>query len=492
MTQTTRWSTLSHAEIRSAGSPAEDDPPVLGDAAARIARNLQRGALNPDTVSACCAGVDVAALALALVLTAGAPAVAVGAAIAAVFATGLVRGYRLSTLRDPGRALAAALPLWVMAAGLTGVASGQPLSGALLSVTVGALVLLWLRAISAAGVRWILDSGMTERRAVIVGGGGNAERLIRGLAMRPDNDIRICGIFDDRGDDRSPTLVAGCRKLGTVAELVEFARIARIDMLIVTLPLSAEARILSLLGRLWVLPVDIRMSAYSADFGFRRRDDSAGAHPALIDVLRAPLAGGRRALKRLFDLLVGSAALAALSPLMLLTALAIRLDSPGPVLFRQKRHGFNHQAVSVWKFRSLRHDQADPLARSVVTRGDPRVTRVGRIIRKTSIDELPQLFNVLCGDLSLVGPRPHALAAISSRDQAFTEIVDGYSGRHKVPPGITGWAQINGWRGEIDDPEKLRQRFEHDLYYIENWSFWLDVYILLMTPLRLFHTRNAY
>jgi len=128
----------------------------------------------------------------------------------------------------------------------------------------------------------------------------------------------------------------------------------------------------------------------------------------------------------------------------------------------------------------------------VVTRGDPRVTRVGRFIRKTSIDELPQLFNVLAGTLSLVGPRPHVLNAVSSRAQTFAEIVGGYSGRHRVPPGITGWAQINGWRGEIDDPEKLRKRFEHDLYYIENWSLRLDLYILAMTPLRLLRSENAY
>ena len=133
-----------------------------------------------------------------------------------------------------------------------------------------------------------------------------------------------------------------------------------------------------------------------------------------------------------------------------------------------------------------------PTARKVVTKGDPRVTRVGRFIRKTSIDELPQLFNVLAGTLSLVGPRPHVLNAVSSRAQTFSEIVGGYSGRHRVPPGITGWAQINGWRGEIDDPEKLRQRFEHDLYYIENWSLKLDLYILAMTPLRLLRAENAY
>ena len=138
------------------------------------------------------------------------------------------------------------------------------------------------------------------------------------------------------------------------------------------------------------------------------------------------------------------------------------------------------------------HAQSDPTARQVVRKGDARVTRVGRFLRKSSIDELPQLFNVLMGDLSLVGPRPHVLNAVSSRQEAFEAIVDGYAARHKVRPGVTGWAQIHGWRGEIDDPEALQKRVEHDLRYIENWSIWLDLYILAVTPLRLLDTRNAY
>ncbi|MFN3615182.1 MAG: exopolysaccharide biosynthesis polyprenyl glycosylphosphotransferase, partial [Rubrimonas sp.] len=334
---------------------------------------------------------------------------------------------------------------------------------------------------------WCVEAGLTERRAVLVGGGPNAERVIRGLDAAPDNDIRIVGIFDDRDDERSPPLVAGARKLGGVAELIAFARIAHIDMLIITLPLEAEKRILSLLGALWVLPVDIRLSAIAQDYDFRRRGGVG-----MIDVIRQPMRGGQRLRKRALDVVAASIAIVALSPVMLLTALAVKLDSPGPVFFRQKRHGYNDRVVEVLKFRSMRADACDPAARRVVTKGDPRVTRVGRFIRKTSIDELPQLFNVLKGDLSLVGPRPHVVGAVSSQAQTFADIVSGYSGRHRAPPGITGWAQINGWRGEIDDPEKLRKRFEHDLYYIENWSIWFDLYILAMTPIRLFRTENAY
>jgi len=180
-------------------------------------------------------------------------------------------------------------------------------------------------------------------------------------------------------------------------------------------------------------------------------------------------------------------------PLMALVALAIRLDSPGPVLFRQKRFGFNNERIDVFKFRSLYHDQADPLAAKVVTRDDPRVTRVGRFIRKTSLDELPQLFNVVFkSNLSLVGPRPHAVQG-KLQSRLFDEAVDGYFARHRVKPGITGWAQINGWRGEVDSEEKIQKRVEFDLYYIENWSVLFDLFILLKTPLALMtKNENAY
>jgi lipopolysaccharide/colanic/teichoic acid biosynthesis glycosyltransferase len=177
---------------------------------------------------------------------------------------------------------------------------------------------------------------------------------------------------------------------------------------------------------------------------------------------------------------------------MALVALAVKLDSPGPVFFKQRRHGFNNEVIEVYKFRSMFTNQLDPLAVKQVTRHDPRVTRVGRIIRKTSLDELPQLFNVVFeGNLSLVGPRPHAIVSRAA-DKLYDEVVDGYFARHRVKPGITGWAQINGWRGETDTPEKIQKRVEHDLYYIENWSILFDVYILAMTPLALIKTENAY
>jgi exopolysaccharide biosynthesis polyprenyl glycosylphosphotransferase len=179
-------------------------------------------------------------------------------------------------------------------------------------------------------------------------------------------------------------------------------------------------------------------------------------------------------------------------PVMGIIAIAIKLESRGPVLFKQKRYGFNNDLIEVYKFRSMRVDASDASASRLVTKGDPRVTRVGRFIRKTSLDELPQLFNVVFkGNLSLVGPRPHAVNA-KAEARRYDEAVDGYFARHRVKPGLTGWAQINGWRGETDTHEKIQQRVEHDLYYIENWSVLLDLYILARTPVALLNTESAY
>jgi exopolysaccharide biosynthesis polyprenyl glycosylphosphotransferase len=197
-------------------------------------------------------------------------------------------------------------------------------------------------------------------------------------------------------------------------------------------------------------------------------------------------------MKWLFDKIIGSLALLLLAPVMAAVALAIKFDSKGPVFFKQRRHGFNNEVVEVYKFRSLYTEFTDANARKQVSKNDPRVTRVGRFIRKTSLDELPQLFNVVfTGNLSLVGPRPHAINARAA-EHSYDEAVDGYFARHKVKPGITGWAQINGWRGATDSPEKIQRRVEHDLYYIENWSLLFDIYILLRTPFAVFSMHNAY
>jgi Undecaprenyl-phosphate glucose phosphotransferase len=355
----------------------------------------------------------------------------------------------------------------------------------------GFVLIFGLRLVMSRLIRRWARDGRMERRALIVGGGKAAEQLIRSVEKQPYNDIRICGIFDDRSSDRSPTVVAGYPKLGTFAELVEFARLTRIDMLIIALPATAEARILQLLRKLWILPVDIRLAAHAHRLRFRPRSYShVGAVP-MFDIFDKPIRDWDSVAKRSFDIVFTLLAIALLWPVMLIAAAAVKLNSKGPALFRQKRHGFNNEVIEVLKFRSMYTDMSDQTAVKAVTKGDPRVTSVGRFLRKSSVDELPQLFNVLKGELSLVGPRPHAVQA-QTGDRRYVDVVDGYFARHRVKPGVTGWAQINGLRGELDSDEKIRARTQFDLDYIENWSLFFDLKILLLTPIRLLNTDNAY
>ncbi|MCW5693109.1 MAG: undecaprenyl-phosphate glucose phosphotransferase [Pseudolabrys sp.] len=338
--------------------------------------------------------------------------------------------------------------------------------------------------------RWTREGRLT-RRTVIVGGGEPGERVVTELRRQKDTGIELIGMFDDRGD-RGGDECAGLAKLGTVDDLVEFGRRTRVDLVIFSLPITAENRILQMLRKLWVLPLDIRLAAHTNKLQFRPRSYSYIGKIPVIDVFDRPIADWDVVMKWLFDKTIGGLALIALSPVLLATAIAIKLDSKGPVIFRQKRYGFNNDLIEVYKFRSMYTDMSDATAAKLVTKDDPRVTRVGRFIRKTSIDELPQLFNVVFkGNLSLVGPRPHAVNA-KAEAKLYADAVDGYFARHRVKPGITGWAQINGWRGETDTHEKIQARVEHDLYYIENWSLLLDLSILLRTPTSLLKTENAY
>ncbi len=357
----------------------------------------------------------------------------------------------------------------------------------------GLTALITERAILRALVRGWARQGRLDRRTIVVGSDKNGEQLVQSLKSQEDSDIDVLGVFDDRNDSRALDTCAGIPKLGKVDDIVEFARRTRIDLVLFALPISAETRILEMLKKLWVLPVDIRLSAHTNKLRFRPRSYSYLGEVPTLDVFEAPITDWDLVMKWLFDHVVGFLILLAALPVMGLVALAIKLDSPGPVLFRQKRFGFNNERIDVFKFRSLYHHQADPTAAKVVTKDDPRVTRVGRFIRKTSLDELPQLFNVVFkNNLSLVGPRPHAVQG-KLQSRLFDEAVDGYFARHRVKPGITGWAQINGWRGEVDTDEKIQKRVEFDLYYIENWSVLFDLFILLKTPLALMtKNENAY
>ena len=357
---------------------------------------------------------------------------------------------------------------------------------------IGGISLIAYRLVLRALVLHWTATGQIKRRTVIVGGGKDAETLIAALNNTAGSDIELLGLFDDRIDERSPDFVAGHPKLGRVADLADFARQTSVDLVIVSMPLSAEKRVLEMLKQLWILPVDIRLSAHMSQLKFAASTYSYVGGLPVFDVADRPISDWNLIFKWLFDKTVALTALILLAPVMIAVAIAIRLESPGPILFRQKRHGFNNELIEIYKFRSMYTDKSDSNAAKLVTKNDPRVTRVGRFIRKTSIDELPQLFNVLRGDLSIVGPRPHALEA-KAANQLYYEAVDGYFARHRVKPGITGWAQIHGWRGETDTLDKIMQRVNHDLYYIENWSVFLDFYIVVMTPFSLFMRReNAY
>jgi Undecaprenyl-phosphate glucose phosphotransferase len=420
--------------------------------------------------------------------------------VAAVISFQAADLYEVQMFRGQLRQMTRMTSAWALVFLLfTGVSFFAKLGGEVSRLWLAAFFLIGLTAL--IGERLILRTlvrswardGRLDRRTVIVGSDQNGEQLVEALNKQDDSDIHVLGVFDDRNDSRALETCAGSPKLGKVDDIVEFARRTRIDLVLFALPISAETRILEMLKKLWVLPVDIRLSAHTNKLRFRPRSYSYLGEVPTLDVFEAPITDWDLVMKWLFDRVVGSICLLLALPVMALVALAIKLDSPGPVLFRQKRLGFNNERIDVFKFRSLYHHQADPTASKMVTRNDPRVTRVGRIIRKTSLDELPQLFNVVFkGNLSLVGPRPHAVN-IKLQSRPFEEAVDGYFARHRVKPGITGWAQINGWRGEIDNEEKIQKRVEFDLYYIENWSVLFDLYILLKTPLALLtKNENAY
>lgn len=350
---------------------------------------------------------------------------------------------------------------------------------------------LTYRFFVAALLRRYNQNGRFNRRAVIVGGGDPAAKVIANLLANNDTGISLVGYFDDRDDNRSLAEAHGVYKLGSIDDLIDFSRATRIDSIIITLPVTAEDRLLQILNRLWVLPVDIRLSAYGQKLRYRPRAYSYIGNLPCLDMFDRPLGEWGQVLKTVMDKVLAFLAIVLFSPILAAVAIAVKLDSKGPVIFKQKRFGFNNELIEVYKFRSMYTDMADSNASKLVTKGDPRVTGVGRFIRRTTMDELPQFFNVLKGDLSLVGPRPHATKA-KAADSLYENVVDGYFARHKVKPGITGWAQINGWRGETDTAEKIERRVEHDLYYIENWSLTFDLYILARTPLALLNTDNAY
>jgi len=344
---------------------------------------------------------------------------------------------------------------------------------------------------------WIQRSGeanLLTSRTVILGASENgqnvAARLLSGLQNGVESNIQLLGFIDDR-KSRIPKDVHGLPILGNSQTLFEMIRRNLVDEVIVALPCTAEVRLRGLFKALSLMPVRVCLVASPITFEFHKRSlvDLAGI-PAFT-VIDQPISGGDYILKDLEDKILATVALIFAAPLMAIIAAAIKLDSPGPVFFRQPRHGFNDCLFNVWKFRTMFVDQSDLGGARQTTRNDPRITRVGGFLRRSSLDELPQLFNVLLGDMSIVGPRPHPVE-LKSGDRKFSEIVDRYAARHRVRPGITGWAQVNGWRGETESVEKIEGRVAYDLYYIENWSIWLDLQILVRTIGVVFNDKNAY
>ena len=286
-----------------------------------------------------------------------------------------------------------------------------------------------------------------RKRIAIVGGGKAAEDAIVTLEKSANLDIEIIGLFDDRFDTRSPESVLKHKKLGKISALANYARDHQVDLIVVAIPMSAEQRLLQILKRLWELPVDIRVSGQAAKLKLSPKAYTYLGDLPLLAIFDRPLSSWNQFTKDVVDRVIALVAIIMLAPVMAVVAIMVKLESKGPAIFKQRRFGYNNELIEVFKFRSMYTDKTDAVAAKLVTKNDPRVTKVGRFIRKTSLDELPQLFNVLSGQLSLVGPRPHATQA-KAAGTLYDEVVEGYFARHKVKPGITGWAQINGWRGE--------------------------------------------
>jgi Undecaprenyl-phosphate glucose phosphotransferase len=330
-------------------------------------------------------------------------------------------------------------------------------------------------------------AGQMLRNVAIVGVGGQARHLVARLNEQDVPWKRIVGIFDDR-KTRIGNEVDGYPILGDLDDLVGYVRRGKINDVVITLPWSADERLVSIIARLRVLPVHVYLGSDLIGYHFPRHHRQLLEGVPVLEIASAPLSGWSGFVKLIEDKAMAVVLLILFAPLLLLIAVAIKLDSRGPVLFRQARYGFNNEVIVVYKFRTMYHDRPPDEGVPQAQRNDPRVTRVGRLLRRTSLDELPQLLNVLVGDMSMIGPRPHAV----EHNEQYSALIGGYYGRHKVKPGITGWAQVNGLRGETESLDKMAARVEHDIHYIENWSVWFDLKIIMMTALLGWVHKNAF
>jgi Undecaprenyl-phosphate glucose phosphotransferase len=340
-------------------------------------------------------------------------------------------------------------------------------------------------------MHWQLEqwrhAGLLKIRVAVVGANESSAHFLRHLLSLTDEDFQLVGVYDERRT-RLPESFEGQPIAGGVDDLVRRFREEPIDEIVIAVPWRASARIAELVKQLKTLPVNVRLCPEAVAYELPYRGYGSFTGVPMLDIFERPLTGWGWLVKAAEDRLLAAVGLVIVLPLMGLIAMLVKLDSAGPVFFAQKRYGFNNNEFTVLKFRTMVTDAGADGDVPQARRNDPRVTNVGAFLRRTSLDELPQLFNVLKGDMSLVGPRPHAVA----HNEKFADLIDDYLSRHKVKPGITGWAQVNGLRGEVDTPAKIQQRVHYDLYYIDNWSLLLDLKILLLTLFVGFIHRNAY
>jgi len=340
---------------------------------------------------------------------------------------------------------------------------------------------LILRGVSA----WIRVRGWDLRTAVVVGSGSDANRIVHTFDRNRWAGIDIRGWFNTPVDQAQ---VKGVPHLGSVDTLADYVECNRINQVWLALPMSAQEQINEILKALDHSTADIK---FVPDlFGLQLLNHSVDQVAGLpvLNLRASPLDGNARLIKAVEDRLIAALILILIAPLLATIAAAVKLSSPGPVLFRQKRHGLDGKIIDVWKFRTMRVHTEEGGKVTQATRHDPRITKLGRLLRRTSADELPQFFNVLQGEMSIVGPRPHALA----HNHQYKGEVENYMQRHRVKPGITGWAQVNGLRGETDTVAKMTARVEHDLFYMQNWSLLFDLRIIALTVFKGLVGRNAY
>ena len=355
------------------------------------------------------------------------------------------------------------------------------------SVLGSAALLIMNRVVVTQIVKRAIDTDRMTESIVVVGVNEHAEKMIQAIRNTAHSNVRVLGVFDDRVERQVPDALRP-EVLGTTTALLNFIRCHRVDRIIVALPWVASERINGLLDKLRTVPVRVDLVPNDVVWRFPGINMERVGPVPVLTVANGRVDEQNGIIKRAEDVIISSTLLLLIAPLLLLIAAAIKLDSKGPVIFKQRRHGFNNDVFEVYKFRSMKVADSTSSEVKQATRNDFRVTGVGKFLRRTSLDELPQLFNVLRGNMSVVGPRPHAV----QHNIEFSSIISDYFARHNVKPGITGWAQVNGLRGETNTVDKMHRRVEYDLHYIENWSLSLDLKIILKTAIAVWFDGNAY